>query len=150
MACGSSLYNPTENTCLSLKVAPWPVWALLMYISIRTFRLICMILTYMLIILTLASEYMRWISTCRTGDRIWRQVTNLGTHSLFLGLNYPMNVNILGGTLTIILNVVANALSREPCSLNALLKTSQPTLCEEFERFILELVSHWFLANLEV
>jgi hypothetical protein len=32
-------------------------------------------------------------------------------------------------------NVVANALSREPCSLNALLKTHQPTLCEEFERF---------------
>jgi hypothetical protein len=34
------------------------------------------------------------------GDHIWRRVTNLGTHSLFLGLNYPMNVNILGGTLT--------------------------------------------------
>jgi hypothetical protein len=34
-------------------------------------------------------------------------------------------------------NVVADALSREPCSLNALLKTSQPALCEE-------------LANLEV
>jgi hypothetical protein len=47
-------------------------------------------------------------------------------------------------------NVVVNALSREPCSLNVLLKTSQPTLCEEFERFGLELVSHGFLANLEV
>jgi hypothetical protein len=47
-------------------------------------------------------------------------------------------------------NVVADALSREPCSLNALLKTSQPTLCEEFEKFGLELVSHGFLANLEV
>jgi hypothetical protein len=47
-------------------------------------------------------------------------------------------------------NVVADALSREPCSLNALLKTNQPTLCEEFERFGLELVSHEFLANLEV
>jgi hypothetical protein len=47
-------------------------------------------------------------------------------------------------------NVVADALSREPCSLNALLKTSQPTLCEEFEEFGLELVSHGFLANLEV
>jgi hypothetical protein len=47
-------------------------------------------------------------------------------------------------------NVVADALSREPCSLNALLKTSQPTLCEEFEKFGLELVSHGFLVNLEV
>jgi hypothetical protein len=47
-------------------------------------------------------------------------------------------------------NVVADALSREPCSLNALLKTSQPTLCEEFKRFGLQLVSHGFLANLEV
>jgi hypothetical protein len=47
-------------------------------------------------------------------------------------------------------NVVADALSREPCSLNALLKTNQPALCEEFERFGLELVSHGFLANLEV
>jgi hypothetical protein len=47
-------------------------------------------------------------------------------------------------------NVVADALSREPCSLNALLKTNQPTLCDEFERFGLELVSHGVLANLEV
>jgi hypothetical protein len=47
-------------------------------------------------------------------------------------------------------NVVADALSREPCSLNAMLKTSQPTLCEEFKKFGLELVSHGFLANLEV
>jgi hypothetical protein len=47
-------------------------------------------------------------------------------------------------------NVVADALSRGPCSLNALLKTNQPTLCEEFERFGLDLVSHGFLANLEV
>jgi hypothetical protein len=47
-------------------------------------------------------------------------------------------------------NMVADALSREPCSLNALLKTSQPTLCEEFERFGFELVSHGFLDNLEV
>jgi hypothetical protein len=47
-------------------------------------------------------------------------------------------------------NVVADALSREPCSLNTLLKTNQPALCEEFERFGLELVSHGFLANLEV
>jgi hypothetical protein len=47
-------------------------------------------------------------------------------------------------------NVVADALSQEPCSLNALLKTNQPTLCREFERFGLELVSHGFLANLEI
>jgi hypothetical protein len=47
-------------------------------------------------------------------------------------------------------NVVADALSREPCSLNAMLKAEQPTLCEEFERFGLQLVSHGFLANLEV
>jgi hypothetical protein len=47
-------------------------------------------------------------------------------------------------------NVVADALSQEPCSLNALPKTSQQTLCEEFKKFGLELVSHGFLANLEV
>jgi hypothetical protein len=47
-------------------------------------------------------------------------------------------------------NVVADALSREPCSLNALLKASQPTLCEEFEKFGLQLVSHGFLMNLEI
>jgi hypothetical protein len=47
-------------------------------------------------------------------------------------------------------NVVADALSREPCSLNTLLKTNQPALCKEFERFGLELVSHGFLANLEL
>jgi hypothetical protein len=47
-------------------------------------------------------------------------------------------------------NVVADALSREPSSLNAMLKTNQPTLCKEFEKFGLELVSHGFLANLEV
>jgi hypothetical protein len=47
-------------------------------------------------------------------------------------------------------NVVVDALSRERCSLNALLKASQPTLGEEFEKFGLQLVSHGFLANLEV
>jgi hypothetical protein len=47
-------------------------------------------------------------------------------------------------------NVVADALSPEPCSLNAVLKKRQPTLCKEHERFGLELVSHGFLANLEV
>jgi hypothetical protein len=46
-------------------------------------------------------------------------------------------------------NVVADALSREPCSLNALIKLEQPKLYEEFEKFGLELVSHGFLARLE-
>jgi hypothetical protein len=43
-------------------------------------------------------------------------------------------------------NVVADALSREPCFLNALLKVTQPMLYQEFEEFGLELVSHGFLA----
>jgi hypothetical protein len=47
-------------------------------------------------------------------------------------------------------NIVADALSREPCSLNAILKTSQHALCEEFEKFGLELVSDGFMANLKV
>jgi hypothetical protein len=47
-------------------------------------------------------------------------------------------------------NVVADALSREPCSRNTLLKSNQPALCEEFEKFGLELVSHGFLANLVI
>ncbi|KAK1665749.1 hypothetical protein QYE76_053908 [Lolium multiflorum] len=47
-------------------------------------------------------------------------------------------------------NVVADALSREPCSLNALIKVAQPKLYEELEEFGLELVSHGFLANLEL
>ncbi|KAK1680883.1 hypothetical protein QYE76_041731 [Lolium multiflorum] len=47
-------------------------------------------------------------------------------------------------------NVVADALSREPCSLNARLKIEQPLLYQEFEEFGLELVSHGFLATLEV
>nr|XP_051214445.1 uncharacterized protein LOC127332209 [Lolium perenne] len=47
-------------------------------------------------------------------------------------------------------NVVADALSREPCSLNALIKIAQPRLYEELEEFGLELVSHGFLANLEL
>ncbi|XP_071685280.1 uncharacterized protein [Lolium perenne] len=47
-------------------------------------------------------------------------------------------------------NVVADALSREPCSLNALIKIAQPKLYEELEEFGLELVSHGFLANLEL
>ncbi|XP_071680805.1 uncharacterized protein [Lolium perenne] len=47
-------------------------------------------------------------------------------------------------------NVVADALSREPCSLNALIKIAQPKLYEELEEFGLELVSHGFLASLEL
>ncbi|XP_071683590.1 uncharacterized protein [Lolium perenne] len=47
-------------------------------------------------------------------------------------------------------NVVADALSREPCSLNALIKLAQPKLYEELEEFGLELVSQGFLANLEL
>ncbi|KAK1682387.1 hypothetical protein QYE76_043235 [Lolium multiflorum] len=47
-------------------------------------------------------------------------------------------------------NVVADALSREPCSLNALIKIAQPKLYEELEEFGLELVNHGFLANLEL
>ncbi|XP_071681688.1 uncharacterized protein [Lolium perenne] len=47
-------------------------------------------------------------------------------------------------------NIVADALSREPCSLNALIKIAQPRLYEELEEFGLELVSHGFLANLEL
>jgi hypothetical protein len=47
-------------------------------------------------------------------------------------------------------NVVADALSREPCSLNALIKVAQPKLYEELEEFGLELVSQGFLANLEL
>jgi hypothetical protein len=47
-------------------------------------------------------------------------------------------------------NVVTDALSWEPCSLNDILKARQPVLCEELEKFGLELVSHGFLANLEV
>ncbi|XP_071674272.1 uncharacterized protein [Lolium perenne] len=46
-------------------------------------------------------------------------------------------------------NVVADALSREPCSLNYRLKVEQPLLYREFEEFGLELVSHGFLAAME-
>ena len=44
-------------------------------------------------------------------------------------------------------NMVADALSREPCSLNARLKVEQPLLYQEFEEFGLELVSHGFLVE---
>ena len=46
-------------------------------------------------------------------------------------------------------NVVADALSRKPCTLNALIQAEQPALFKEFEDFGLELVSHGYLANLE-
>jgi hypothetical protein len=44
-------------------------------------------------------------------------------------------------------NVVADVLSREKCSLNALIKVEQPRLCEEFEKFGLDLVSHGFFCQ---
>ena len=47
-------------------------------------------------------------------------------------------------------NVVADALSRKPCTLNALIQAEQPALYKEFNEFGLELVSHGFLANLEL
>ena len=47
-------------------------------------------------------------------------------------------------------NVVADALSRIPCQLNTMIKAEQPKLYKEFEEFGLELVSHGFLAHLEL
>ena len=47
-------------------------------------------------------------------------------------------------------NVVADALSRQPCTLNTMIKTKQPILHQEFEKLGLELVSHRFLAQLEL
>ena len=47
-------------------------------------------------------------------------------------------------------NVVADALNRKPCTLNALIQAEQPALFRVFENFRLELVSHGFLANLEL
>ena len=47
-------------------------------------------------------------------------------------------------------NVVADALSRKACSLNAMLKDRLPALYEELESFGLELVAPGFLASLEV
>jgi hypothetical protein len=45
--------------------------------------------------------------------------SNLGTHSLFPGLNYPVNVNILGGTLTPLL--------RQNCIYTSYEALSEPT-----------------------
>ena len=47
-------------------------------------------------------------------------------------------------------NVVADALSRNPCVLNALIAQGQPKLFAEMEEFGLELVSRGYLAYLEV
>ena len=47
-------------------------------------------------------------------------------------------------------NVVADALSRKPCTLNALIQAEQPALFKDFQDFGLELVSHGYLANLEL
>ena len=47
-------------------------------------------------------------------------------------------------------NVVADALNRKPYTLNALIQAEQPALFRVFENFRLELVSHGFLANLEL
>ena len=47
-------------------------------------------------------------------------------------------------------NVVADALSRKPCVLNALIQVKQPALFKEFKDFGIELVSQGYLANLEL
>ena len=47
-------------------------------------------------------------------------------------------------------NVVADALSRKACSLNAVIQERQPALFKEFEQFSLELVTPGFLDHLEV
>ena len=44
-------------------------------------------------------------------------------------------------------NVVADALSRKPCTLNALIQVEQPALYKEFEEFGLELVSQGYLIG---
>ncbi|KAK1669418.1 hypothetical protein QYE76_057577 [Lolium multiflorum] len=43
-------------------------------------------------------------------------------------------------------NVVADALSRQPCQLNSMIAEEQPSLYQEFEQFRLELVSEGYLA----
>ncbi|KAK1660447.1 hypothetical protein QYE76_048606 [Lolium multiflorum] len=47
-------------------------------------------------------------------------------------------------------NVVADALSRQPCQLNSMIAAEQPSLHEEFEQFRLELVSEGYLASIEL
>ena len=46
-------------------------------------------------------------------------------------------------------NVVADALSRQPCRLNTMIAEEQPSLHQEFEKLRLELVSEGFLASIE-
>ena len=60
--------------------------------------------------------------------------------------DYELNVQYHPGKA----NVVAYALRRKACSLNAMLKERLPALYEELEGFGLELVALGFLANLEV
>ena len=47
-------------------------------------------------------------------------------------------------------NVVADTLSRKPCTLNAMVREKQPALHEEFEKLGLELVTPGFLTHLEL
>ena len=47
-------------------------------------------------------------------------------------------------------NVVADALSRHPCTLNVMIKERQPALHEEFEKLGLNLVTPGYLAHLEL
>ena len=47
-------------------------------------------------------------------------------------------------------NVVDDALSREPGSLNMMIKVNQPKLWEELEKLGIEVVSHGLLATLEL
>ena len=47
-------------------------------------------------------------------------------------------------------NVVADALSRKPCTLNAMIREKHPALHEEFEKLGLELFTPRFLAHLEL
>ena len=47
-------------------------------------------------------------------------------------------------------NVVADALSRQPCQLNTMITREQPSLHQEFEKLRLELVSEGYLASIEL
>ena len=48
------------------------------------------------------------------------------------------------------MEVVADALSCKPCTLNAMIREEQPALHEEFEKLGLELVTPDFLAHLKL